>query len=222
MVKVHALDAPSSDSRLEEAANALTHLIALLLAVAGLVIMIVDAALAESLRALLAGIVYGLSLILLFLSSTMYHWLRHGGLRRFFLAFDHVAIFLAIAGTYTPVTLLSLPGGTAWLVFGLVWGMALTGIVLRFTWYKGFQYLSILLYLGMGWIGFAWADQLFDGLGAGGVWLIIAGGLCYSGGVVFYALRRLPFNHAIWHLCVLGGAVCHFLAVQLYAMPSVL
>ena len=131
-------------------------------------------------------------------------------------------IFLAIAGTYTPVTLLSLPGGTAWLVFGLVWGMALTGIVLRFTWYKGFQYLSVLLYLGMGWIGFAWADQLIDGLGAGGVWLIIAGGLCYSGGVVFYALRRLPFNHAIWHLCVLGGAVCHFLAVQLYAMPSVL
>lgn len=222
MVKVHALDAPSSDSRVEEAANALTHLVALLLAVAGLVIMIVDAALAESLRALLAGIVYGLSLILLFLSSTLYHWLRHGGLRRFFLAFDHVAIFLAIAGTYTPVTLLTLPGETAWLVFGLVWGMAITGIVLRFAWYKGFQYISLLLYLGMGWIGFAWADQLFDGLGAGGVWLIIAGGLCYSAGVVFYALRRLPFNHAIWHLFVLGGAVCHFLAVQLYAMPSVL
>jgi len=219
-MKVQAYDAPSSDSFAEEVANAVTHGIALLLAIAALVIMIVEAADAGSGGALFSAIVYGTSLVALFLSSTLYHALRHDGIRRFFLAFDHIAIFLVIAGTYTPLTLLAMPPETGWLLFALIWGLAWTGIVLRFTWMAGFEIISLLLYLVMGWVSMVWADTFFEGLG-NGVYLIIAGGASYTVGVAFYLLRRLPFNHAIWHLFALGGAVCHFLAVQLYAMPHI-
>jgi hemolysin III len=220
-MKVAAYDAPGADSFGEEIANAVTHGVALLLAIAGLVIMVVDASMSGDGWALFCAIVYGTSLVLLFLSSTLYHALRHEGLRRFFLAFDHIAIFLLIAGTYTPIAVLSLPETTGSILFALIWGLAVTGIVLRFVWVAGFQIISLLLYLVMGWIAMVWADSFFDGIGAG-VYLVIAGGACYTLGVLFYLLRRLPYNHAVWHLFVLGGAVCHFLAVQLYVMPGVL
>lgn len=218
-MKVQAYDAPSSDSFWEEVANAVTHGIAFLLAIAALVLMIVQATRTEADWALFSAIVYGVSLVLLFLSSMLYHALRHDGIRRFFLTFDHIAIFLVIAGTYTPLTLVSLPPQPGYLVFALIWGLAITGIVLRFVWMNGFQIISLILYLAMGWIAMVWADSLFENLGAG-TYLIIAGGAAYTLGVAFYLLRRLPFNHAIWHTFVLGGAVCHFLAVQLYALPS--
>jgi hemolysin III len=220
-MKVAAYDSPTTDSFGEELANAVTHGIALLLAIAGLVIMVVDASLADDGWALFSAIVYGTSLVLLFLSSTLYHALRHERLRRFFLAFDHIAIFLLIAGTYTPIALLALPEPTGWILFALIWGLAATGIALRFVWLAGFEIISLLLYLAMGWIAMVWADSFFDGMGAG-VYLVIAGGASFTLGVLFYLLRRLPYNHAVWHLFVLGGAVCHFLAVQLYAMPRVL
>lgn len=220
-MKVAAYDSPSTDSFREELANAVTHGIALLLAIAGLVIMVVDASLANDGWALFSAIVYGTSLVLLFLSSTLYHGLKHEGLRRFFLAFDHIAIFLLIAGTYTPIAVLSLAPPTGWIVFALIWGLATTGIALRFVWLAGFQIISLLLYLVMGWISMVWADSFFEAIG-GGVYLVIAGGACFTLGVLFYLLRRLPYNHAVWHLFVLGGAICHFLAVQLYAMPRVL
>jgi len=220
-MKVATYDSPSTDSFGEEIANAVTHGIALLLAIAGLVIMIVDAALADDGWALFSAIVYGSSLVALFLSSTLYHALKHDGLRRFFLAFDHVAIFLLIAGTYTPIALLAVPQPTGWILFALIWGLGVTGIALRFVWLAGFQVISLLLYVVMGWISMVWADSFFDALGDG-VYLIIAGGACYTLGVAFYLFRRMPYNHAVWHLFVLGGAVCHFLAVQLYAMPMVL
>jgi hemolysin III len=220
-MKVASYDSPSTDSFGEEIANAVTHGIALLLAIAGLVIMIVDAAMAHDGWALFSAIVYGTSLVLLFLSSTLYHSLRRDSLRRFFLAFDHVAIFLLIAGTYTPIALLAVPAPTGLILFALIWGLAITGIALRFVWMAGFQIISLLLYLVMGWISMVWADSFFDGIG-GGTYLIIAGGACFTLGVAFYLLRRLPYNHAVWHLFVLGGAICHFLAVQLYAMPGTL
>jgi hemolysin III len=220
MAMVPRYDAPSTDSAAEEAANALTHLIALGLAIAGLVIMVLEAAPLDNDFALFSAIVYGTSLILLFLSSTLYHALRNDRIRRFFLAFDHVAIFLVIAGTYTPISLLGLEPRIGWLVFALLWGLAVTGIVLRFVWLKGFEYISLLLYVVMGWISMAWANAFFEGLGSG-TYLIIAGGAAYSLGVVFYLLRRLKFNHAIWHLFALAGAICHFLAVQLYILPTV-
>ena len=218
-MKVQAYDAPSSDSFWEEVANAVTHGIAFLLAIAALVLMIVQATRTDADWALFSAIVYGVSLVLLFLSSMLYHALRHDGIRRFFLTFDHIAIFLVIAGTYTPLTLVSLPPEPGYLVFALIWGLAFTGIVLRFVWMNGFQIISLILYLAMGWIAMVWADSLFENLGAG-TYLIIAGGAAYTLGVAFYLLRRLPFNHAIWHTFVLGGAVCHFLAVQLYALPA--
>lgn len=220
-MKVASYDSPSTDSYGEEIANAVTHGIALLLAIAGLVIMVVDAAVARDGWALFSGIVYGTSLVLLFLSSTLYHSLRRDSLRRFFLAFDHVAIFLLIAGTYTPLALLAVPEPSGSILFALIWGLAGTGIVLRFVWLGGFQIVSLLLYLAMGWIAMIWVDSLFAGMG-NGVYLIIAGGACYTLGVAFYLFRRLPYNHAVWHLFVLAGALCHFLGVQLYVMPMVL
>ncbi|HKY94224.1 MAG TPA: hemolysin III family protein [Kiloniellales bacterium] len=220
-MKVATYDSPSTDSFGEEIANAVTHGIALLLAIAGLVIMVVDASIADDGWALFSAIVYGTSLVLLFLSSTLYHALRRDAARRFFLAFDHIAIFLLIAGTYTPIALLTVPEPTNWILFALIWGLAVTGMVLRFVWLAGFQIISLLLYLVMGWISMVWANSFFDAIG-GGVYLIIAGGACFTLGVLFYLLRRLPYNHAVWHLFVLGGAICHFLAVQLYAMPMVL
>ncbi len=218
-MKVQAYDEPSDESAAEEIANAITHGIAFLLAIAALVLMIVRAAQTDADWALFSAIVYGISLVLLFLSSMLYHALKHDGIRRFFLTFDHVAIFLVIAGTYTPLTLLRLPPDSGPLLFALIWGLAITGIVLRFVWMNGFQIISLLLYLAMGWIAMVWANSLFENLG-NGTYLIIAGGAAYTLGVAFYLLRRLPFNHAIWHLFVLGGAVCHFLAVQLYALPE--
>jgi hemolysin III len=220
-MKVATSDSHGTDSFGEELANAVTHGIALLLAIAGLVIMIVDAGIAGDGWALFSAIVYGTSLVLLFLSSTLYHSLRKEALRRFFLAFDHIAIFLLIAGTYTPIALLAVPQPTGWILFALIWGLAVIGIALRFAWLAGFQIISLLLYLVMGWIAMVWADSFFDGMG-GGVYLVIAGGASYTLGVAFYLLRRMPYNHAVWHLFVLGGAICHFLAVQLYVMPMVL
>src|SRR5690606_36471670 len=159
------------------------------------------------------------SLILLFLSSTLYHALRDERARRFFLAFDHIAIFLVLAGTYTPIALVGLEPRTGWLVFAPLWGLAVLGFVLRFVLLRGFEYISLLLYVVMGWISMAWADSFFAGLGAG-TYLVIAGGSAYTLGISFYLLRRLKFNHAIWHLFALGGAICHFLAVQLYVLPG--
>lgn len=220
MAMVPRYDAPSTDSPVEEVANAITHLIALGLAIAGLVIMIVELAPLQDDWALFSAIVYGTSLILLFLSSTLYHSLKNDRIRRFFLAFDHIAIFLVIAGTYTPIALLGMEPRTGYLVFALLWGLAVMGIAVRFVWMTGFEYISLVLYVVMGWISMAWANSFFEGLGDG-TYLIIAGGAAYTLGVVFYLFRRLRFNHAIWHLFALGGAVCHFLAVQLYILPQV-
>jgi hemolysin III len=219
-MKLATHNSAHQDSPAEEAASAITHLVALLLSAAGFGILVYQADLLNSWKALFAAIVYGTSLILLFLSSTLYHGLRHHGTKRFFLAFDHVAIFLLIAGTNTPVVLLGLPSPTSYVLFGVIWGLALFGILLRFFWFSGFQWASLPLYLLLGWISLAWAGPLSERLGAAGIWLIVAGGLCYTLGTLFYLLRRLRFNHAIWHFWVLAGAVCHFLAVQVYAMPS--
>lgn len=220
-MKVVAHDQGGHETPAEEIASAVMHLVALLLSAAGLGILAYQGAAISDWKALFSALVYGIALVLLFLSSTLYHSLRHEGARRFFLAFDHVAIFLLIAGTYTPIALLGLPSPASWILFGLVWGLALTGILLRFFWYGIFQVASLVLYVLMGWMAMAWAGPLQDRMGDAGLWLIIAGGLAYTLGTAFYVWRGLKFNHAIWHFFVLAGAVCHFLAVQLYAMPAI-
>ena len=204
----------------EEIASAATHAIGAGLAIAALVLGVVYAAQIESAWAIVAAAIYGATLVFLFLVSTLYHSIPHLRAKRIFLAFDHCAIFLLIAGTYTAITLAVMNGTwQGWVIFGVVWGLALTGVLLRLIWLRYMHPIFYVIYLVMGWLGFAFADAVEAKVGWDGVEMIIIGGVCYTGGMVFYALRRLPFNHALWHLSVMAGAIVHFFAVYDYVIP---
>ncbi len=207
------------ESLVNEIANATVHGIGVGLAITALVLGVVYAAFTESARAIVGTSIYGATLIFCFLVSTLYHSIPRQQTKRVLLAFDHCAIFLLIAGTYTPITLVILHGWKAWLLFGLVWGMALIGVALRLFWLRYIHPVFILIYLAMGWIGVAFGKPLAAGLGWEGLTLILIGGLCFTGGLIFYAWRRLPFNHALWHLAVLAGAIFHFFAVYDHVLP---
>lgn len=203
----------------EELANAVVAGVAAVLAAAGLALIVVLAASTDSAKAVTSVAIYGTTLFLAFLFSSLYHGVWHRSTKRVLLVLDHISIFLLIAGTYTPITLIVLPQPLGWTLFGVLWGLAAIGIAVR-LWADAPTWVQLPVFLAMGWIGFAWAGTIFEHLGSGGTWLLLAGGFAYSGGVVFYLWRRLPFNHAIWHACVLGGGVCHFVAVAVYALPA--
>lgn len=208
------------DTLLEEIASAITHGIGVGLAITALVLGVVYAAEVESAFAIVGAAIYGAALIFMFLVSTLYHSIPHAGAKRLFLAFDHCAIFLLIAGTYTAITLAAMNGSwQGWVLFGVVWGLAITGMLLRLVWLRYMHPVFYAIYLAMGWIGFAFGAPLADKIGWAGVEMILIGGICYTGGLVFYALRRLPFNHALWHLAVLAGSIVHFFAIYDYVIP---
>lgn len=207
------------ESLLEEIASAVTHGIGAGLAVAALVLGVIYAAEVESAWAIVGVAIYGATLIFTFLVSTLYHSLPFAKAKRVFLAFDHCAIFLLIAGTYTPITLV-LKGWEGWFLFGAVWALAIAGVLLRLFWLRYMHPLFYVIYLAMGWMGFFFSAPIEEKMGWGGIELILIGGVCYTGGLVFYALRRLPFNHALWHLSVIAGAIVHFFAVYDYVIPS--
>jgi hemolysin III len=163
--------------------------------------------------------VYGTTLVLLYLASTLYHSCRSMRLKRFFKGLDHAAIFLLIAGTYTPFTLVTLRGPWGWTLFGLIWGFAVAGIVFETMFLGRFKRLVVVFYVAMGWLVVIAVGPLIDAFPIGGLWWLISGGLSYTFGVIFYVWKRLPFNHAIWHLFVLGGSVCHFVAIVQYVLP---
>ena len=203
----------------EELANTIVHGIAAVLAGAALALVVVLAADTGDAKAVVACAVYGVTLFLVFFSSSLYHGIWHAPTKRFFLAMDHCSIFLLIAGTYTPVALVVFPVTDGWVLFGVIWGMAVAGITVR-LWTGDLHWTLIPVFLGMGWLAFVWGDTLYESMDAGGVWLLVAGGLCYTGGLVFYVWRRLPFSHAIWHGFVLAGSVTHFIAIAAYALPA--
>ena len=211
----------ASESLPEEIANAATHAIGVGLAIAALVLGVIYAANIESAWAIVGAAIYGATLVFLFLVSTLYHSIPHARAKRLFLAFDHCAIFLLIAGTYTAITLTVMSDRwQGWLLFGVVWALAVTGLLLRLIWLRYMHPVFYLIYLAMGWIGFFFAGPVEDKIGWGGVELILIGGACYTGGLVFYALRRLPFNHALWHLSVMAGSILHFIAIYEYVIPK--
>lgn len=207
------------ESLYEELANAVTHGVGAVLAAAALALIVVLAAFTGSVWAIVTTAVYGSTLFLAYFSSALYHGTWHRTAKSVFLALDHCAIFLLIAGTYTPVTLLAFPQPLGWVLFGVIWAMALIGITVR-LWLGRLHWSLIPVFLGMGWLAFPWTSMLFETMGSGGAWLLVSGGFAYTGGVVFYLWRRLPFNHAVWHVCVMGGSVCHFLAIAIYALPA--
>ncbi|GJM43704.1 MAG: hemolysin III [Gemmatimonadota bacterium] len=204
----------------EEVAHSLTHGAGLLLAVAALVLLVVFASRRGTAIHVVSGAVYGTTLVLLYAASTFYHALPHGRAKRVFGILDHAAIFLLIAGTYTPFALVTLPGSWGWPVFGIIWGLAIAGVLLEAISRGRARRLQLALYLAMGWAIVVVARPLVQGLAPQGLVLLLAGGLAYTLGTVFFVWRRLPFHHAVWHVFVLGGSVCHFFAILLYVIPS--
>ncbi|WP_438481755.1 PAQR family membrane homeostasis protein TrhA [Oleiharenicola lentus] len=203
----------------EELANSVTHGLGIALSVAGLVLMVVFSARFGDAWQVTSSAIFGATLVMLYTSSTLYHSFRGEGTRRLMRKFDHAAIFLLIAGTYTPFVLVTIRGPWGWSLFGAVWGLAVVGVTMKF-WLAGrFKLLSTLLYVAMGWMILIAIKPLFHALSGGGMALLVAGGLCYTGGAVFYLWKRLPFNHAIWHLWVMAGSACHWAAVFFYVVP---
>lgn len=204
----------------EEVAHSLTHGVGLLLGIAALVVMLVFAAERGSARHVVVCSIYGATLVLLYGASTLYHALPRGRGKRVFGILDHAAIFLLIAGTYTPFTLVSMHGKWGWSLFGVIWGLATMGVVLEAVSRGRARRLQLALYLAMGWLIVLAAQPLLSGIAPGGIALLIAGGLAYTLGVIFFVWRSLPFHHAVWHVFVLGGSICHFFAVLLFVIPG--
>ena len=204
----------------EELANRVTHALGAALSVAGLVLLVVASVQHGNVWHITSSAIFGSTLILLYGASTLYHSFPQEHTRRLLRKFDHAAIFLLIAGTYTPFMLVTLRGPWGWSLFGVVWGLAAAGVVLKF-WFAGrFNLVSTLIYLGMGWLVLIAIKPLIAALPAAGLGWLVAGGVCYSGGTVFYLWEKLPYNHAIWHVFVLAGSVCHWIAIYGWVLPA--
>lgn len=204
----------------EEIANSVTHGLGAVLSVAGLAILVVLAAAHGTAWHVVGCAVFGAALVVMYLSSTLYHGIAHRRAKQVLQLFDHSAIYLAIAGTYTPFMLVSLKGAWGWTLLSLVWLAAVGGIALRAACGRRARALRVALYIVMGWVGIVAAPRLMASLGAAGLSLLVAGGIVYTVGVAFYGWRRLPYHHAIWHVFVLGGSILHFFAVLFYVIPS--
>ncbi len=204
---------------MEEVMNAVTHGIGTVLAIIGLVLLTIFAYLYGEIWHILSFSIYGMTLVLLYLASTLYHSFSNERLKYRFKILDHCAIYLLIAGTYTPFTLVPLHGVLGWTVFGIVWGLAILGIVLKVFFIGRFKVISTMCYLFMGWMMLLAIKPLIATVAAGGVMWLIVGGLFYTLGTVFYLWSKLPYHHAIWHLFVLAGSISHFVAVFFYVLP---
>lgn len=204
----------------EEIANSLTHGVGLLLSIAGLVVLTVCANMFGNTWHLVSCVIFGITLILLYGASTLYHSIQQPQVKQILRVLDHAAIFLLIAGTYTPFVLVNLRGAWGWTLFGLVWGMAILGILFQTTLLRQWAVVSALLYIGMGWLVVVAVKPLLGAIDAGGLVLMLAGGIAYTSGVGFYLQRRLRYHHAIWHGFVLAGSILHFFAVLLYVIPG--
>jgi hemolysin III len=201
----------------EEQLNTISHALGALLGIAGLVLLIVFNT-NKTQWSLFSVIVYGISIIVLFTASTLYHAINGEKRKHYFRIIDHISIYFLIAGTYTPVLLITLAHSLGWTLFWVVWGIAAFGVVLKLFFTGKFELFSTLLYLVMGWLIVFDFYNLYTALGNSGILWLYAGGLFYTVGILFYAIRRIPYNHVIWHLFVLGGAICHFFMILCYVI----
>lgn len=211
---------PSRYTLGEEVAHSLSHGLGALMAIAGLCVLVVYAALYGDAVAVAASAIFGATLILLYTASTLYHSIPLPQTKHILRIVDHISIYLLIAGTYTPFTLVTLKGTWGATLFGVVWGLAAAGIIFKLFFTGRFDKLSTFIYVAMGWCGVVAVQPLMERLETGGLWLLLAGGLAYTGGVVFYLMERLRYHHAIWHLFVLAGSTLHYFAVLLYVLPD--
>lgn len=200
----------------DEWANSLTHGLGLLLSVLGFFFLLYLGITSGDPWKLVSFTIYGSSLVILYFASTVYHLIRNPKLKKTFRIIDHCAIYLLIAGSYTPFTLLPLKGMYGWILFGSVWTLACIGILLKFFYMHRFKKLSTVLYLMMGWLAIFAAEPLINNFHFEGLMWLGAGGLLYTGGVFFFAMDKRKFFHAIWHVFVIGGSVCHYFSILLY------
>jgi len=210
------VEEPSNIS-IEEIVNSCTHGAGLALSIAGFVVLVALSMRYGTPWHIAGCAIYGSTLVSLYLASTLYHGVRTPRLKRILKICDHSAIYLLIAGTYTPFLLVNLRGGWGWSMFAIVWGCAIAGIIFKLRWVDRFKVLSTVFYLGMGWLVVMAAKPLVEHVSLIGLRWLVAGGILYTSGVVFYAARRIPYSHTIWHLFVMAGSLCHYMAV-LYAV----
>jgi len=202
----------------EEIANSITHGIGALLSIAGMVVLVIVAAVRGTAWHIVGAAVFGGSLILLYLCSTLYHALPGKRVKRVFKILDHSAIYILIAGTYTPFAIISLRGSWGWSLLAIIWTLAITGVVFKSVLVHRLRRLSTVIYVLMGWLALVAIRPLLQVLPWHGFVWLLAGGLAYTAGVIFYS-SRYRYSHAIWHLFVLAGSVCHYCAVYLYVVP---
>lgn len=201
----------------EEIANSISHGLALVLALVAVPVLLLSAMRAGDVRFLIGVSVFGATMVLLYLASTLYHSTTHEAAKQLFRLFDHTAIFLLIAGTYTPFALGVLRGPWGWSMLAAVWTLAIVGITLKIIARTRHSGISIVLYVLMGWLAVVATKPILELIPVPGILLILAGGLAYTGGLAFFAAHRIRYNHFIWHLFVIAGTICHYFAVLWYA-----
>lgn len=202
----------------EEVANSIIHGFGMLFSLAALVLMIIFSALEGTAWHVVSTSIFGVTLLLLYTSSTLYHALTNRKAKNLFEIFDHSSIYLLIAGTYTPFTLVTLRGPLGWTIFGIVWGMAVLGILFKIFFVKRFVFLSTLIYIIMGWMIIIGINPLMQNIDPKGIFWLVTGGILYTLGTVFYIWRKFRYHHAVWHLFVLAGSFCHFWCVLFYVI----
>ena len=209
---------------LDEILNSITHGVGVLLSIAALVILVVLAAISPAGDAwkIVSFSIYGASLITMFTASTLYHAFRNKRIKAFLNIFDHASIYILIAGTYTPFMLVSLRGPWGWSIFGVIWGLAIAGVIYKVFFYNPrYRRLSAFIYILMGWVIIIAIRPLIREVPSGGLYWLAFGGLLYCAGVIFYLrTEKNPYNHVVWHLFVLGGAISHFFAIYGYVLPG--
>lgn len=202
----------------EEIANSITHGLGALLAIAACVVLIVSASIRGGALRIISSAIYGSSLIIMFTMSTLYHALTNKKAKKVFRVFDHTSIFLLIAGTYTPVALITLRGKLGWTVFGIVCFISIIGIVLNSISIEKFKRFSMVLYIAMGWCVLFIVRDLIQQLNIKGLIFLVVGGILYTVGVIFYKLKKIHYMHSVWHMFVLAGAIMHYFCIQLYVI----
>lgn len=207
-------------SKEEERANTLTHFVGMLLAIVGLILLILRAANTGYINNIVGCSVYGVSLVILYTASFLYHYSEKIGFKRTFQFLDHLSIYFLIAGTYTPVALIALYGTISWIILGLLWGLAIFGFFYKLFFFDS-GWISTFIYILMGWTALGFIVQVVEALPLGCLMLILLGGVIYTSGTLFYMLdEHIKYCHALWHVFVLGGTICHFFAIYIYLAGS--
>jgi len=206
-------------TRAEEWANAMSHLAGTVFAIVALTLMCVYASLRGTAIHVVSCAIYGSTMIILYNSSTLYHLISNYRIKSIFQSLDHIGIYLLIAGTYTPFALAALRGPQGWTVFGIVWGLAAVGIFCEVVFSIKLRFLSLPIYLLMGWVVVGFIKPLMASMPLPGIVMLVVGGIVYCLGVIFYVMDKVPYMHTIWHFFVLGGSVCHWIAIYFYVIP---